>query len=206
LGPIKCFTSLLMVLLSLTVHGNEPGRILFLGDSITAGYGLGKDKAFPALVQARLDSQDLKFKVINAGVSGDTSAGGLRRVDWVLRQPIHILVLELGANDGLRGLPLAEMAKNLQAIIDKVKQKNPSVKILVAGMRLPPNLGQEYSAGFESVFSELAKNNEAAFIPFILDGVAGNPALNLPDRIHPTAEGHEILAETVWNELLPLLK
>ncbi len=184
----------------------DSGRILFLGDSITAGYGIGKDRAFPALIQKRIDEKGLGFKVINAGVSGDTTAGGLRRLNWVLREPIQILVLELGANDGLRGLPLGEMSKNLQAIINQVKDKNPNVSIVLAGMRLPPNLGREYTAEFEAVFSELAEKNKTAFIPFILEGVAGDPSLNLPDRIHPTPEGHRILAETVWNSLHPLLK
>jgi acyl-CoA thioesterase I len=171
--------------------------ILFFGDSLTAGYGLTEEEAFPALVEKALNQKGKKVRVINAGLSGETSAGGLTRIEWVLRQPIDIFILELGANDGLRGVPLDETRKNLQAIIDKVKSKNKNVKIVMAGMMVPPNMGKEYSSGFQKIFPELAKKNNAALIPFILDGVAGIEKLNQPDGIHPTVEGHKIVADNV---------
>ena len=179
--------------------------ILFFGNSITAGYQLDIDNAFPALIQQKLDSLGLNYRSINAGLSGETSAGGKARIDWVLRTVPDIFFLELGGNDGLRGLSLEETPKNLQAIIDAVKEANPQVKLIIAGMMVPPNLGQEYTAQFVKVFPELAESNSATYIPFLLEGVAGDPALNLPDGIHPTAEGHAIVAETVWSYLEPLL-
>lgn len=196
---------LLLLLLSLSAWG-QTEHILVLGDSLTAGYGIGKERAFPALLQTRIDEAGLDYQVINAGLSGDTSAGGLRRINWVLRQPIDVLILELGANDGLRGVHPDETYKNLQAIIDKTKAKFPDVKILVAGMQMPPNLGSQYTDAFRELFPRLAKANDAALIPFLLKDVAGRMHLNLEDGIHPTAEGHAILAETVWQYLEPLLE
>ncbi|MDA2928043.1 arylesterase [Acidobacteria bacterium AH-259-G07] len=186
-----------------TAH--EPKVILILGDSLTAGYGLDPSEAFPALIQQKIDALGWNFKVMNGGLSGDTSADGLRRIDWLLRSKIEFLVLELGANDALRGLPLDETERNLQAIIDKVRKRYPEVKVVIAGMLVPPNLGQEYTERFRSIFPELAKRNKVALIPFLLEGVAGRPELNLPDGIHPTATGHEIIAETLWKVLGPLL-
>jgi len=180
--------------------------ILFFGNSITAGYQLAVEQAFPAIIQGWLDSLGYEYQVVNAGLSGETTASGKNRIDWVLRTIPEIFVLELGANDGLRGLPLEETPKNLQAIIDAVKAANPEVKIVVAGMMVPPNLGQDYTAGFSKIFPDVAEQNEATLIPFILEGVAGDPALNLPDGIHPTPEGHIIVAETVWKYLFPLLE
>lgn len=180
--------------------------ILFLGNSLSAGYGLDPDLAFPALIQQKIDSLGWNFNVINAGLSGETSAGGLRRVDWLLQRRIDVLVLELGANDGLRGITLDLTEKNLQAIIDRAKSKYPQVKIVIAGMQVPPNLGQEYASQFRRLYSDLAKQNEAVLIPFLLEGVGGVPQLNLPDGIHPTAEGHRIVAKNVWEVLMPLLK
>ena len=179
--------------------------ILFFGDSITAGYQLDINQAFPALIQDRLDSLEYDYQVINAGLSGETTAGGMNRIDWVLSTVPDIFFLELGANDGLRGLQLDESKKNLQSIIDAVKKANPEVKIILAGMQVPPNLGQEYTFTFRKLFPDLANSNGAILIPFILEGVAGIPDLNLEDGIHPTAEGHEILAETVWIYLNPLI-
>lgn len=179
--------------------------ILFFGNSITAGYQLDLDQAFPALIQKKLDSLQLPYKTINAGLSGETSAGGKSRIDWVLRTVPDIFFLELGGNDGLRGLSMEETPKNLQAIIDAVKGVNPDVKIIIAGMMVPPNLGQNYTKEFREVFPRLAKTNDAILIPFLLEGVAGDPTLNLPDGIHPTPEGHEIVAETVWKYLAPIL-
>jgi acyl-CoA thioesterase-1 len=143
--------------------------------------------------------------VINAGLSGETSAGGLRRINWLLKRPIDVLVLELGANDGLRGIPAAQTRQNLQAIIDRVKEKNPAVKIIIAGMMVPPNMGADYAGEFQKIFPQLAKQNQAELIPFLLEGVAGIPELNLPDGIHPTAEGHRIVAGTVWKVVKPVL-
>ena len=180
--------------------------ILFFGDSITAGYQLDINQTFPALIQDRLDSLGYEYQVINAGLSGETTAGGMNRIEWVLKTIPDIFFLELGANDGLRGLQLEESRKNLQAIIDAVKEDNPEVKIILAGMQVPPNLGQDYTKTFRNLFPALAKSNEAILIPFILEGVAGIPSLNLEDGIHPTPEGHEIIAETVWTYLNPLIE
>jgi acyl-CoA thioesterase I len=182
-----------------------PATILFYGDSLTAGYGLSPDEAFPALVGRHLNAKGKPAKVINAGFSGETSAGGLSRIDWVLRQPIDVFILELGPNDGLRGLPLEQTEQNLQAIIDKVKSKFPTAKIVIAGMLVPPNMGKEYTDKFRDIFPRLAKKNNAALIPFLLDNVAGIEKLNLPDRIHPNADGHKIVAENVLNVIEPLL-
>ena len=183
-----------------------PRVILFLGDSITAGYGLDPDQAFPALIQEKIDVKNWNFKVVNAGQSGDTSAGGLNRLDWLLKNRVDILILELGANDGLRGLPPETTQKNLQAIIERTKAKYPEVKVIVAGMKVPPNLGGDYGRKFEAVFVDLAKKNQAVLIPFVLEGVGGSRELNLPDGVHPTAKGHEIVAANVWKVLEPILR
>ena len=180
-------------------------RILFFGNSLTAGMGLDPEEAFPALIGQKLDSAKLGYEVVNAGLSGETTAGGRSRVGWVLRQPVDVFVLELGANDGLRGLPLADTRRNLQAIIDTVRRKSPGAKIVLAGMQVPPNMGASYAADFRSIFTELATKNNATLIPFLLEGVAGHPDLNQRDGIHPTAEGDRIIAGTVWKILLPLL-
>ena len=174
-----------------------PKVILFYGDSLTAGYGLSPEEAFPALVEKKLNKTEKKVKVVNAGLSGETSAGGLSRIDWVLRQPIDIFVLELGANDGLRGLPVDQTRKNLQGIIDKVKSKYPTCKIVLAGMMVPPNMGKEYTEDFRSVYPSLASKNKATLIPFILDGVGGIEKLNQADGIHPNVEGHQIISNRI---------
>jgi acyl-CoA thioesterase-1 len=189
-----------------TTNEDDPKMVLFLGDSLAAGYGLQASQAFPALIQQRIDGLNWDFKVINAGLSGDTSAGGLRRIDWLLRGRVDVLVLELGGNDGLRGIDLASTRTNLQGIIDKVKAKNPRVKVVIAGMMVPPNLGQDYTRRFQQMYPELARANQAVLIPFLLEGVAGDTKLNLPDGIHPTAEGHKLVAETVWKHLRPVLQ
>ena len=183
-----------------------PGIILFLGDSITAGYGLDLEQAFPALIQEKIDAKRWNFKVVNAGQSGDTSAGGLSRLEWLLKNRVDVLVLELGANDGLRGLPAETTRKNLQAIIDRTKGKYPEAKVIVAGMKVPPNMGGEYGRKFEEVFGDVAKKNKAVLIPFVLEGVGGSRELNLGDGIHPTAKGHEIVAANVWKVLEPVLR
>ena len=179
--------------------------IVFFGNSLTAGYGLSPSQAFPALIQNKIDSLNLPYTVINAGVSGETSSGGNARIDWILRQPLDVFILELGANDGLRGIPLHETKKNLQSILDKVKQKYPAAKLILAGMQIPPNMGQTYTTEFRNIFQELAAGNKITLIPFILEGVGGEEKLNQPDGIHPTAEGHVIVAENIWKELRQLL-
>lgn len=196
---------LIISLLLLFQAASDPKTILFYGDSLTAGYGLSADEAFPALVGRKLVEKGKAVKVINAGLSGETSAGGLSRIDWVLRQPVDIFVLELGPNDGLRGLPLEQTEKNLQSIIDKVKAKNPNVKIVIAGMMVPPNIGPDYTEKFRNIFPVLAKKNNATLIPFLLADVAGDEKLNLADGIHPNAQGHKIVAENVLKAIEPLL-
>lgn len=175
--------------------------IIFFGNSLTAGYGVEPSQAFPALIQRKIDSAGMSYKVINAGVSGETTAGGNSRIDWILQQKPDIFVLELGGNDGLRGIPMAETRKNLQSIIDKVKARYPQTKILLAGMLMPPNLGGKYTAEFREVFPSLAKTNNILLIPFLLKGVGGEVSLNQNDGIHPTTEGHKIVAENVWEIL-----
>jgi len=179
--------------------------ILFVGTSITAGFGLGVEQAFPSLIQAVIDSVGFAFRVVNAGESGATSAGGVRRIGWLLQQPVRILVLELGANDGLRGQDIGAMKSNLQLIIDETRSAHPRAKIVVAGMEAPPNMGVVYATEFRQVFTDLARENDALLIPFLLDGVAGMPELNQADGIHPTAQGHRVIAQTVWDVLGPLL-
>lgn len=179
--------------------------IVFFGNSLTAGYGVEQAEAFPALIQDRIDSLGLGYKVINAGVSGETSSGGLGRIDWILRQPVDVFVLELGGNDGLRGVPSTETKKNLQAIIDKVQAKYPQAKIVLAGMQIPPNMGRAYADSFRKIYPELAKENELMLIPFLLEGVGGEAKLNQEDGIHPTPEGHRIVAGNVWKSLKDLL-
>ncbi len=199
--------NLLIILFFALFQVDQPTKvILFYGDSITAGYGLSTEEAFPALIEKQLNKGGKTYKVINAGLSGETSAGGLSRIDWVLRQPIDVFVLELGANDALRGLPLEQTEKNLQHIIDKVKSKYPNAQIVVAGMMVPPNIGQEYTTRFQQIFPRLAKNNKATLIPFLLQDVAGISKLNLPDGIHPNSDGHKIVAQNVVKVIAPLLK
>jgi acyl-CoA thioesterase-1 len=184
----------------------ERNNIIFFGNSLTAGYGVEAKEAFPSLIQKRLDSLDFDYNVINAGVSGETTASGLSRVEWVVkRQPVEIFVLELGGNDGLRGIKPEETDKNLRAIIDKVREIHPEVKILLAGMMVPPNMGQTYAEQFQKVFPIIAEEKEVNLIPFLLKDVGGEADLNQPDGIHPTPEGHKIVAETVWEQLAPLL-
>lgn len=179
--------------------------IVFFGNSLTAGYGLSPSQAFPALIQHKIDSLGLPYKVINAGVSGETSSGGNGRIDWILKQPVDVFILELGANDGLRGIPVSQTRKSLQSIVDKVKAKNPQAKLVLAGMQIPPNMGTTYTTAFKTIYPELATKNEMTLIPFILEGVGGETKLNQEDGIHPTAEGHMIVAQNIWQLLQPLL-
>jgi acyl-CoA thioesterase I len=205
-GKLRIAAILLAALWLLAAVSTDQPAVLCLGNSITAGYGLDLEQAFPALLQKKIDARGWRFRVINAGQSGDTSAGGLGRIDWLLKNRVDVLVLELGGNDGLRGLPVETTRKNLQAIIDRVRAKYPEAKIILAGMKVPPNMGRDYGERFAAVFKELAKRNRAALIPFVLEGVGGVRDLNLPDGIHPTGKGHEIVANNVWKALEPVLK
>jgi acyl-CoA thioesterase-1 len=192
--------------LGLAAAAPAPKIVLFLGNSITAGYGLDPSQAFPARIQEKIDAKGWNLKAVNAGQSGDTSTGGLSRLDWLLRNRIDVLVLELGANDGLRGVPSEVTKKSLQTIIDRTREKYPEVKIVIVGMKVPPNMGRDYGRRFESIFPDLAKKNNASLIPFILEGIGGVRELNLPDGMHPTAKGHEIVAANVWKVLEPVLR
>ena len=180
---------------------SEQKIILLFGNSLTAGYGLEIDKAFPGLLQRRIDSLRLNYKIINAGLSGETTASGNTRLDWVLNQKVDIFVLELGGNDGLRGISTEETRKNLQQMIDKVRSKYPDCQIILAGMQIPPNMGPEYTASFKTIFPDLAEKNQVALIPFLLANVGGEPQFNQPDGIHPNESGHKIVAENVWEVL-----
>lgn len=180
--------------------------IVVLGDSLAAGYGVDPSEAFPELIQKKIASAGWNDTVINAGVSGDTSADGLARTGWLLRQRIDVLILELGGNDGLRGLPVATTRTNLQSIINRVRQKYPQVRIVLAGMQMPPNMGAEYTTAFRQIYPDLAAANHAALIPFLLAGVGGRAELNQADHIHPTPTGHKIVADNVWKVLQPILE
>lgn len=205
-------TNLLRFWIFLLISGSvfaaaEPRTVLFYGDSLSAGYGL-EDPAglsFPGLIQAKITEAGLPHRVVNAGLSGETTAGGLRRIDWILRQQVDVFILELGGNDGLRGLPVATSRGNLVAIIERVRAKNPSVKILLAGMQMPTSMGPDYTVAFAAMFPEIAEQQKVTLIPFLLEDVGGMPSMNLPDGIHPNPEGHRRVAETVWTYLKPLL-
>jgi len=191
--------------LAAAAQGEAPARVLFFGDSLTAGYGVAPEVAYPARIREKIDARSLPAEVAVGAVSGDTSAGGLRRIDWMLRRPVDVFVLALGANDGLRGIEPGATEANLQAILDKVLARYPDAEILIAGMRMPPSMGKEHTEAFAAIYPRLAEANDATLIPFLLEGVGGRLDLNLPDRIHPNAAGHAILAETVWQYLEPLL-
>ncbi len=206
IAVLSCLLSLTHSFCAFSADKSGAKVILFLGNSLTAGSGLDSGQAFPALIQEKIDSRGWNFSVINGGQSGETSAGGLRRLGWFFKRNIDVLVLELGANDGLRGFNVEGTKANLQAIIDRTKKKYPNVQVVLAGMQLPPNLGPEYAAKFRAIFFDLTNKNKTSLIPFLLEGVGGVPRLNFPDGIHPNAEGHKILAENVWNVLEPLLR
>lgn len=200
----------LVILLNGVAHAGEApaGRTLvFFGDSLTAGFGLADPaaEAYPALIQARIRDAGLPWRVVNAGLSGETTAGGLRRIDWTLRTPPDLFVLALGANDGLRGISPALMRSNLEEIIGRVRRRQPAARIVLAGMQMPPELGPEHAAAFARVFPEVAEKTGATLVPFLLDGVGGVAELNQGDRIHPNPAGHAVIAETVWKILQPLL-
>ena len=185
-----------------TISPGAEKRVVILGDSITAGYGIDPQEAYPALLQKKIDTARLPYRVINAGVSGDTTAGGLRRVLWALgSQGADVLVVALGGNDGLRGTPPEQTAQNLAGIVEAARKKNPAMKIVVAGMQMPSNLGLDFTSQFKAVFPKVAAEKKAALVPYLLEGVGGSEKFNQPDRIHPTAEGQKIIAETVWKVL-----
>jgi len=181
-------------------------RVLVLGNSIAAGSGVDPEEAFPARLQERVDSLGWNVNIVNGGVSGETTAGGLRRLDWLLRQPVDVLIVELGGNDGLRGTDLDATRENLQAIIDKARAEYPNVRIVLAGMQLPPNLGPDYTQRFRALYPDLAKANDVGLIPFLLEDVGGVDSLMQSDGIHPTAEGQRIVADNVWETLKPVLQ
>lgn len=205
---------LFTVMLVLWVHAPEgsepradrPKTLIVLGDSIAAGYGVEEEEAFPFLLQEKIEAAGLNFKVVNAGLSGDTTAGGLRRVSWLLRQHVDVLLLELGGNDGLRGITPKETRKNLEGIIEKVKLKYPQARLVLAGMQMPDNMGVEYTREYRELFSAVAEVKGAVLIPFLLEGVGGRSEFNQPDQIHPNAEGHKLVAENAWKVLEPVLR
>ncbi|MCX6870901.1 MAG: arylesterase [Verrucomicrobia bacterium] len=180
--------------------------LVVLGDSLSAGFGVDPSEAWPARIQEKIREAGLSWKLVNAGLSGDTSAGGLRRLEWILRRPVDALLLELGSNDGLRGLPLEGTRTNLQTVIERTRAKYPNVRIVLAGMKMPENLGEAYTRQFETLYRDLAATNTVALIPFLLDGVGGRAELNLPDQIHPNVEGHRRVATNVWKVLQPVLQ
>jgi acyl-CoA thioesterase-1 len=179
-------------------------RVVVLGDSLTAGLGLPETEAYPALLQQKIDAAGYPFQVVNAGVSGDTTAGGLRRLDWSLEGDVRVLILALGANDGLRGLPVSQMKANMDRVITAAKARG--ITVILAGMEAPPNYGPEYTAGFRNVYRDLAREHDLVLIPFLLDRVAGISSLNQGDGIHPNRQGAAIMADTVWNALRPVLE
>ncbi|MCO6431166.1 MAG: arylesterase [Deltaproteobacteria bacterium] len=208
--PILNLSFIIAVLCSVALalgkaSASEPATILFLGDSLTAGYGIEQELAYPALVALKAREAGYNIEIINAGMSGDTSAGGVRRLPWILQRKVDIAVIALGANDGLRGLPVSTLKENLAAIVSQIRSKYPNCIIVVAGMKLPRNLGNDYNKSFEAVFEEVAREHNTEHIPFLLKEVAADPSLNQPDRLHPTSDGHEKIAATVWLTLEPIL-
>lgn len=181
-------------------------RVVFLGTSLTAGYGLDASEAYPALIQQKIDAAGLPFEAVNAGVSGETSAGALRRIDWLLKDPPAVLVIETGANDGLRGQDVDSLEANIQAMVDRANTLTPKPRVVLVGMRMLSNYGADYIGRFEGVYPALARRNGLPLVPFLLDGVAGVDSLNQPDQIHPKAVGQRLLAETVWRTLKPVLE
>jgi acyl-CoA thioesterase-1 len=204
---VRHFVFALLVCGTAALRAADARTIVFFGDSLTAGLGLENPaaEAYPAVIQRKLDTEHLAYRVINAGLSGETTAGGLRRVDWILRQPVDIFVLALGANDGLRGIDPAASQANLAAILERVRTKYPAARLVVAGMRMPPGMGPDYAGSFQKIFPAVAETHRATLIPFLLDGVAGIPDLNQNDGIHPTAQGAALVADNVWKVLRPLL-
>ncbi len=182
------------------------GRIVVLGDSLTAGYGLDPSDAYPARIQEKIDAAQLPFAVVNAGVSGDTSAGGLRRVNWALASGADVLIIALGGNDGLRGISPDQTADNLRGIVKKAREKSPGITVILAGMQMPGNMGQDYIERFRALFPAVAKETNSKLVPFLLEGVGGDAQLNQADQIHPNADGQKVVAANVWRVLEPVLR
>ncbi len=208
---MRFFSLLLLVGTSLLVSAaestNAPARrLVVLGDSLAAGYGVNAGESWPDRLQARIRQVQLPFTVVNAGVSGDTTAGGLRRVDWILRQPVEVLLIELGGNDGLRGITPISTRSNLVGIVRKTREKSPGTTIVLAGMQMPPSMGREFSEAFQKLFPEVATAEKLQLIPHLLEGVGGLPEMNQPDLIHPTPTGHDLVASNAWRTLEPLLR
>ncbi len=201
----SCWAAFMLLWLAATTVAAETRTVIFFGDSLTAGYGVDPDEAYPALIQKKVDAARLPWRVVNAGLSGETSSGGLRRLDWILKQKVDIFVIELGGNDGLRGIPPATTRANIEAMVQRIRQRQPDVKVVIAGMQMPTNMGPEHTREFAAIFPDVARKTETVLIPFLLEGVGGVPSLNLPDGIHPTPQGHQIVADTVWTVLRPLL-
>lgn len=197
-----------MIVMALETTSAQSGgqSILFFGDSITAGYGIEQDQAFPALIQHKIDSLGWEFSVRNGGLSGETSAGGVQRIDWMLQNDTDVFILELGGNDGLRGIDPKSTKQNLQKIIDKVKEKYPEAAIILAGMQVPPNLGADYTRQFKNIYPELAQSNDITLIPGLLQEVGGKSDLMQADGLHPTGKGHKRMADTIWKTLKPILQ
>lgn len=191
---------------SATAPADSALQVLILGNSITAGYGVEDEEAFPARLQQRVDSLGWDVNIRGAGVSGETTAGGLRRISWLLRRPVDVLVIELGGNDGLRGVNPESSQENLQAIIDSTRARYPESRIILGGMQIPPNMGEQYTRAFRQIYPTLAERNEIELIPFVLEGVGGVDSLNLDDGIHPNPAGHRIVAQNVWTVLRPVLE
>jgi acyl-CoA thioesterase I len=185
---------------------NEPGNVVVIGDSLAAAYGVEPEEGWVARLGAKIREAKLPFTMVNAGISGDTTSGGARRIDWVLRRPVSVLILELGGNDGLRGIDPGSSRTNLHTILRKTRALYPKAKLIVAGMEMPSNMGREYTESFRQIFADVAKEHGATLIPFLLEGVGGDPKFNLPDLIHPNPEGHRRVAEHVWKTLKPILE
>jgi acyl-CoA thioesterase I len=196
----------LMIVAAPSALAETRKTVVVLGDSMAAGYGVEPAQAYPALLQEKINAAGLPFAIVDAGVSGDTTAEGLGRMDWLLQRKMDVLIVELGGNDGLRGIPTATIQSNLQAIIDHARKRYPAIKIVITGMKMPANLGPDYAEAFAKVFPELARKNRAALVPFLLEGVGGDASLNQADGIHPTPEGHKIVAQNVWKVLKPILE
>jgi acyl-CoA thioesterase-1 len=200
------FAAILLVVLAEVASAAETKTVLVFGDSLSDGFMLKRSEAYPALLAKKLRAAGMNFQVINASASGGTTDGGLERLPAHLKQRTDILILELGINDAFRGVPTDQIENNLQQIIDKVKARNPNVRVIIAGMQLPGYTADDYVSAFGNMFADLATKNEAALVPYLLKGVAGNPSLNLPDGIHPSASGQKILAENVWRVLEPVAR
>jgi acyl-CoA thioesterase-1 len=207
---VRWIAVLILALTVVPARGDNPSdekkTVVVLGDSLAAGYGIDPSSSYPALLDQRIQAAGLPYRVVNAGVSGDTTAGGLRRLDWILKRPVDVLILELGGNDGLRGMAPSQTRSNLVSIIQKTRAARPQVRIVLTGMQMPSNFGADYTREFRELYPEVARRESVALVPFLLEGVGGVPSLNQADQIHPTAEGHRRVATNVWAVLEGVLK